>query len=154
MVAVLAEINTLPGAKVKPAICDRDLHRGAQERGLDVGRHVIGTFEGVLVVGSIFRHHLVKLTFEINPHGGVSIFVDRKAGGSMLNENMKHAGLYLPQLRKLVQYFRGDEVKAPGVWFEQYFPLIKCHWLILIAFLPFKCANQKAIFLYPSSFSI
>ena len=75
VIAVFAEIDTLPGTGVEPSICDRYRHGCAKQRCLDVRWHVVGTFGVVFVVWRIFRNHSIEMTFEILSHCRVGIFV-------------------------------------------------------------------------------
>ena len=63
--------------------------------------HVVGAFGGVAVVGRVFRDHLVEMTFKILADGGVGVFGNGEAGGSVLNENVRQTYFNLFELRKL-----------------------------------------------------
>ena len=55
-VAVLAQVDALPGAEREPAVADRQRQRRAEQRRLDVGRHVVGALDGVRPVGRVLGH--------------------------------------------------------------------------------------------------
>src|SRR5215217_9257528 len=59
-VAVLAQIDALPGPESEPAIADRERERGPQERRLDVRRHVVRPLVGVRPVRRLRWHRRVE----------------------------------------------------------------------------------------------
>jgi hypothetical protein len=95
---VFTQINTLPYSKVKLSVTNGDTHRTAKQRGLDVGGHVVVAFIIMEVVRGIFWYYFVEMGFKILTYGRVSIFVDGKAGRSMLDEHMKYSDLYTPEI--------------------------------------------------------
>ena len=76
VVAELAEVDTLPGAEVEAAIGDRDGEAHAEERALGMGRHIIGTLHGVVIVGLAFPHEAVHNLVQVGAHVGIGILVD------------------------------------------------------------------------------
>src|SRR5215207_7458591 len=67
-VAVLTEVDPLPGAECEGALAYRKGQGGAEQRRLDVGGHVVGTLERMGPVGSAFRDGLVEPSLEVAPH--------------------------------------------------------------------------------------
>jgi hypothetical protein len=81
VVSMLAKINALPGSKIQLSIRDWNCKRVSHQGSFNMSRHVIGSFRIVFVMGCIFRYHFVEMTFEVNPHSRVGIFVNRQARG-------------------------------------------------------------------------
>ena len=117
-IAVLTEINSLPGAQCKLSFPDRDDHRAAEQSGFEVRGHIVGAFVIVLIVGVILRYRLVEIHFKINSDGWIGIFVDRQRSGSMLDKNLAHTCIDLPDFRKSMKDFVCNEVK-PSPFFTQ-----------------------------------
>src|SRR3954454_14125053 len=59
VVAVLSEVDALPGAEQRPPIAHRDGERLTEQGGLDVRGHVVTAFGDVLEVGRVLGHHVV-----------------------------------------------------------------------------------------------
>ena len=76
MVAVLAQIDSLPGAHVQCAVGDRNLHTVAQQAGLYVSWHIVTTLVVMKVVWLVFLYRAVKPGFKVLPYGWVGVFVD------------------------------------------------------------------------------
>lgn len=97
VVAVLAQIDALPRAEAQPAAGNGDQQAAAQQRRLDVGRHVVGPFDRVLV-RELFRHDGRQAGLEVHGHVGVGVLVDRQRGRRVLQEDVQQADLVLGQL--------------------------------------------------------
>src|SRR4051794_41663967 len=65
VVAVLAQVDALPGAQGEAAVADRQRERGTEERGLDVGGHVVGALERVGEVPGAVGHGLAESGLEV-----------------------------------------------------------------------------------------
>ena len=57
--AVLPEVHALPCAEQKISVTEGNAELGGGERGLDMGGHVVGPFQGVGVERIIFRHQSI-----------------------------------------------------------------------------------------------
>ncbi|GCC48047.1 hypothetical protein chiPu_0032528, partial [Chiloscyllium punctatum] len=75
--AMLDQIDALPGAKRHLAVEHRDLQRGRRQHGLDMRRHVIGTF-GVVTPAAVFRRCAVERRHQVGQHGRIGILLDRQ----------------------------------------------------------------------------
>ncbi len=79
MVAVLAEIDSLPGAQCQVPIPDWDREAATQHRSFDVRGHVVGTFARMLV-RKVLRSQRRKRTFQVFRYVWIGIFIDRERG--------------------------------------------------------------------------
>ncbi len=74
---VLDQVNPLPRSKRQIAIEDGDLQRGRRQHGLDVRRHIIGTF-GVVAPPCMLRGQPIECGRQIHQHRRIGIFLDRQ----------------------------------------------------------------------------
>ena len=93
VVAVFAEIDSLPGAEVEVAFGDGDGDAHAAQDGLGVGGHVVGAFEGVLIAGQVFGHEAIEDGLHIDSHIGVTVLVDGKSATGVFGEEVEDACL-------------------------------------------------------------
>ena len=112
VLAVLAEIDSLPSSELEPALSYWQGERAADQDGFDVRGHVVWSLEGVLVVRSAFRDHLLEMAFQISAYIGIGILVDRQGGRGMLKEEMEQPDFDLTDLREYREDFLGNQVKA------------------------------------------
>jgi len=61
---------------MKTAIDDRDGDGTADERRLDVGRHIVWTFGGVSEEREVFRDQSIDYLFKVYSDIRVSVFID------------------------------------------------------------------------------
>ena len=96
-VAVLEEIDALPGAERQPAGGHRNGERGRRQRRLDVRRHVVGAFAAVdeiahrRIVGR--RHQPPEEGVEVAPHVRIGIFLDQQRAGCVPHEHRQQPDL-------------------------------------------------------------
>ncbi len=89
--AVLENINALPGPKNgTPSMNGYRQLRLSQSRP-DVSRHVVGPLHSVAVVGVVFWSDAAEVAFEVVPHVGVGVFLNRQRRGSVANEDSQQA---------------------------------------------------------------
>lgn len=112
VLAMLTEIDSLPGSEPKPSLSYRQGERATDQDRFDVRGHVVRPFQGMLVVGSAFRNHLVEMAFQISANIRVGILIDRQGGRGMLKKEMEHSDLNLTDLGQRREDFLGDQVKA------------------------------------------
>ena len=74
-IAVLVQIDTLPGSQGRTPVDDRDRNRGMGQRGPDVGRHVIGSFGSVAKERISGRNEATQEGFEIAHHDWIAVFL-------------------------------------------------------------------------------
>ena len=65
VVAELAEIDTLPGAKVEPSVSDGDIDAHARNDALGMCGHIVTFLKCMLVVGCILWNKSVINAFQI-----------------------------------------------------------------------------------------
>ena len=112
MVAVLAEVDALPGAEGGAAAGQRQGQRGAEQGRLDVGGHVVVPLQGVGPVRSPFRHRLVEPGLEVVAHFRRGVLAQGERGRGVLDQQVEDADRDLPQLRQRLEHLGGDQVKA------------------------------------------
>lgn len=93
VVAELAEVNALPCSEIEPSVGDGYGERRSGNNGFGMGRHVVGPFKGVEVVGRTFRHKFVEYGVEVLPHVGVGVFVQRQGRRGVLYQQVQESGL-------------------------------------------------------------
>lgn len=80
-----------------------------------MGWHVVGALVVVLIVGRIFGHIFIEVALEILSDGGVGVFVEREAGGGVMDEDMGEPDTIVAQPGELLRDFMGDQVKAARI---------------------------------------
>ena len=90
VVAVLAEVDPLPGPERRPALAHRQGQRRAQQRRLDVGGHVVLALQRVGPVRRPFRHRLVEPGLEVAPHFRRGVLAQRQRGRGVLDQQVQH----------------------------------------------------------------
>ena len=98
VVAVLTQVDALPGAEREPSAHHRQHQRRPQQRRLDVGGHVVVAFERVRPVGSAVGHGLVKPGGEVAANIGRRVLIERQRRRGVLDEEMEHPHAQLGQL--------------------------------------------------------
>ncbi len=89
MIAVFAQVNSLPGAQIQPTIRDWNRNRVSQHSGFQMGGHIIGPFIIVLVIRLVFGDCLVEKTLKVSSYRWVGVLVNSQASRRMLNENVQ-----------------------------------------------------------------
>lgn len=112
VLAMLTEIDSLPSSEPEPSLPYRQGERAADQDGFDVRGHIVWPLQGVLIVGSAFRNHLMEMAFQISANIRVGILIDRQGGRGMLEKEMEHPDLDLTDLGQCGEDFLGDQVKA------------------------------------------
>ena len=115
VVAVLAEVDALPRAQRQAPAHHRQHQRRAQQRGLDVGGHVVVALERVGPVGSAVGDRLVKPGGEVPADVGRGVLVEGQRRRRVLDEEMEHPHAQLVELGQRLHHLARDEVKAPGL---------------------------------------
>src|SRR5687767_7222558 len=77
--AVLPQVDALPGAERKPAARNWNGKRTAGQCGLDMRRHVVGTFGVVLVERIAFGDKALQPALEVALRRRVGVFLDDEA---------------------------------------------------------------------------
>lgn len=84
---VLREEDALPGSQAERSINDWNHFRRSGHSRTQVGRHVIGTFSRVRVVGVAIWSKAFEPSQQVVASRRVRIFLDQKTGRSVLAEN-------------------------------------------------------------------
>ena len=122
VVAVFAEVDSLPDAEIEVAVGDGDGDAHAAEDGLGMGGHIVGAFEGVLVAGLVFGDEAIEDGFHIDAHIGVAVFVDGESATGVFGEEVEDASL--GQSGQLAEYFSCDQMEASRLGAECEFFLL------------------------------
>ena len=141
---VLPEKYSLPRPERQTPVSDRDRERRRRERGLDVGRHVIGTLLRMREMRVALRHQPAQPILEVPARRGVGVFLDRQAGRGMLNHH---------RAQSLSDPYAGDDVLDPICELEQ--PLTRRAYLDRRYHLPSRLLKNTRIglFSWPSCVS-
>ena len=121
-VTEFAEVDALPGAEEEAAVGDGDGEGRAYQGGLCVGRHVVGAFESVGVVGFAFLYEAVEDGGQVDTHVGVGVLVDGERRGGMAYEEVEQTGAR--ESGKRTEHFIGDEMASPGTGTQVEFGLL------------------------------
>ena len=94
-VAMLEEVEPLPGPEPHPTLGHRDLEAGREQGRLDVGGHVVGTFLGVFQIGHggivAWRDKAMKERAEIRSNVGIGVFLDEQRTRGMAQKQCHDA---------------------------------------------------------------
>ncbi len=94
-VAMFKKINALPCAKHHFAVGDRNTEVRWQQGGLDVRRHVIGTFVGMGQIRHAGvccrRHQTGEIVLQIRLHFRVCVFLNDQTGRCVLDKQRQKA---------------------------------------------------------------
>ena len=113
LIAVLTQIDPLPGTQGQLAVSHGQDERGAQQRRLDVRRHIVGPLQAVFV-RKCLRHNRVNRGFQVIPNFGGGILVQRQGCRCVLQEQLQQADLRVSKLGDRSDDLAGDQVKAAG----------------------------------------
>ena len=104
VIAVLAEVDALPSAEIQAPVSNGNGQTDTAQRGLGVSRHVIGSFQGVLVLRAVLRNQTVENGFHIYTNIRVGVLIDAQSATGMLREDVHNA--CLGQFWQLAQDFK------------------------------------------------
>ena len=92
-VAVLAQIDPLPGAERQPSSGDRQCQRGTEQRRFDVRRHVVGALGRVRPVGRPLGDRLIEPRLEVAPDVGRRVLVQRERCRRVADQQVEQANV-------------------------------------------------------------
>ena len=55
--------------------------------------HIIGTFQGMLIVGLILRNYTIEDGFHVTPHVWIAVLINAQAATRMLREDIDDTSL-------------------------------------------------------------
>ena len=58
-----------------------------------MSRHIIGTFQGMLIVGLILRNQAIEDGFHVNPHVRITVLIDAQSATRMFREDIHDTSL-------------------------------------------------------------
>ena len=113
VVPVLTQVDPLPRPERQTPARQRQRQCRPEQRGLDVGRHVIVALERVGPEAGPLRHGVVEPRLEVpaNIRGGV--LIERQRGRGVLDHEVEEADADLIQTLDSVEDLARDQVKTP-----------------------------------------
>ena len=97
---------------------NRNSQAAAEQRGFDVGGHVIITLDGVLRIRGIFRHNFIHVPFQIPPDIGADVLIDRQRSRCVLDKEMKRPGFDQVEFRQVLEHFVCDDMETTPARFK------------------------------------
>lgn len=85
-IAVLPQIETLPGSQNEATVGDRNLLGGARDRRADMGGHIVGAFRVVDIAAAVLGDKLGEEIIQVAQHIGVGVFLDDQTGRGVAHE--------------------------------------------------------------------
>ena len=122
VVAELAEVDSLPCAEVQTAIGDGDGDADTAQCRFGVSRHIVGTFQRMLILRTIFGHEAVEDGFHIHANIGIAVLVDAQSAAGVLREDVHDARLR--QFRQLAHYLARHQMESTTFRLQGYFNLL------------------------------
>src|SRR5438874_9185705 len=122
-VAVLAEVDALPGAQSDPPARDRDGDGRTEQRGLDVRGHVVGALERVRPVVGVLGDGGVDPGPEVAADRRARVLVQRQGRRGVADEHVRDPRLEALELGNRTDDLVGDEVEAARPRLEPQLPL-------------------------------
>ena len=116
VIAVLAEVDTLPGAEIQASIGDRNGDADTAQCGLGVSRHVIGALQGMLILWTVLRNQTVEDGLHIHTNIRICILIDAQSATGMLRENVQDTNLR--QFWQLAHDFTRHQVETSAFRFQ------------------------------------
>ena len=113
VVAELAEIDALPGAKVEPSVSDGNVDAHTGNDALGMCGHVVRAFKDMSIVRHIFRHEPIVNSLHITSHVRISVLTYAQRTTRMLYEKVKQSRLW--QLRQVPEHLIRYQMEATGL---------------------------------------
>lgn len=108
---MLTKVDALPRPQCEPALGDRDHQLMTEQRGFDVGRHIIRPFQRV-GIRQFFRAKMVDRHFHINANFGIGVLIESKGRRGVLEKQMQHANLEFLKFVKLFNNLASHQVES------------------------------------------
>lgn len=117
-IAELAEVYALPGTEEKLPITHGDRQIRPHQSRLDMSGHVVGSFDGVDIVGIAFGNELVENRPKVMADVRVGVLVQGEAGAGVQDNEMRKPDSDILYLRNLALNLTGNEVEPPRSWLQ------------------------------------
>ena len=88
MIAELAEVDALPCSQVKMAARDGDVDADAANSTLGVCRHVVGSFEGVHIIGGVLGNQPIEDIGKVGSDIRIGILVDGEGAAGVFHKEV------------------------------------------------------------------
>ena len=85
---MFAQEDSLPGPQAQPTVAYRNRQRTAEHGCFDVGRHVVGAFNG-MHVREFLGGDGIERRFEIVGDVGIGVLVDAQLGGCLQKKDVQ-----------------------------------------------------------------
>ncbi len=92
---MLEQINPLPSSQGEPAVHDRNGELHADQRGSDMGGHVVVAFVGMPIPPRLLRRHAFKECLQIGANVPRRILLNEQSGGGVPAEQGEEPGPHL-----------------------------------------------------------
>ena len=86
VISIFAEVDTLPSAKIQTTVSYGNSNTDTAQRGLGMSGHIIGTFQGMLILWAVLRNQSVEDGFHIHTNIWICILIDAQSATGMLAE--------------------------------------------------------------------
>ena len=113
VVAELAEIDALPGAKVEPSVSDGNVDAHTGNDALRMGGHIVRAFKDMSIVRHIFRYKPIVNSLHVTPHVRIPVLAYAQRATRMLHKEIEQSRLW--QLRQVPEHLIRYQMKAAGL---------------------------------------
>ena len=110
IIAELAEVDSLPGAEIQASARDRNVDAHTRHDALGVCRHVVGSFESVLIVRLVLRYKAVVDALHVGTHRRVPVLADAQGTARVLDKQVENADF--GQVGQMADNLVGYEMEA------------------------------------------
>ena len=110
VISIFAEVDTLPSAKIQATVSYGNSNTDTAQRGLGMSGHIIGTFQGMLILWAVLWNQSVEDGFHIHTNIWICILIDAQSATGMLAEYIDDTRLR--QLGQLTQNLTRYQVEC------------------------------------------
>jgi hypothetical protein len=122
VVAELTEVDALPCAEVQPAISNGDGDADTAQRGLGVSRHIVCSFQRMLILRTVLWNQTVEDCFHVHANIRVTVLVDAQSATGVLREDVHNARL--GELWQLAYNLTRHQMETATFRIQSYFYLL------------------------------
>ena len=113
VIAELAEVDTLPCAKIELSVSDGNVDTYTRNDTLCVSRHIVGTFKHMPIVGHVLGNEPVIDSLHITPYFRIPVLANAQRTACMLHKEVEQSRLR--QLWKMSEYLISYQMEATGL---------------------------------------